>query len=210
MNGEYKARMKASGEYIKKLLVAIGKCLKSPLCGEQQLNLMHMQLKMEVAARQKAKKYKADRMKVYNVYGENTNIIATASLKNMRDRDFAIITGDFRKFNVLTISSDYNIEAGDKLVACGYAGGRTPPICLNLTYISNYMFMRYAHGLLIRGMSGGPVLNKHGLVVGINSAVVKNGVIFDSIIGVFNRKFEKPIIKKEVKREREWGIRGFK
>ncbi len=155
-------------------------------------NMISAELKVELAARKKAKKIKVDVLKVNNIYGEDTKITASPVLKEVRSRDYAILEGDFKKFDRLGIAQGFDIHRGDTLRSCGYAGAKTPPICTDFIAGGNYRFNYYGYGYLMKGMSGGPVINKYGLVVGINASVGNNEIFMSPIVGVFNRYFKRP------------------
>ena len=194
----YKKIMKESEEIQRKTITYL-KRIEDECIGPHCESLYYQteeRLKIEVDAYNKGKTMKPDVLSVYNIYGEDTKIKATPLFKEVKTRDHAVIKGDFRKFNKLILASGFDIEFRDNLRSCGYAGSKTPPICIDVTYISNIQFYLYGYGLMLKGMSGGPVINEDGLVVGINSRVPGTGVMFSPILGVFNRTFKKP--KKKV------------
>lgn len=148
------------------------------------------QLQQEQEARKT--KLKADVFKVKNIYGEDTGIEAVAEFSDFKERDYAVIIGDFKKFETLPLARGFDVRSGDLLRACGYAGSKNPPVCIDFTAISNYEFLYLGRGYLVKGMSGGPVINGNGEVVGINAKVKANTVIMSPIVGIFNRKFDRP------------------
>lgn len=193
MKTQYKKLMKESYKIEKELKTKIEQLSQCPLPQCKVLILQaQMQLLAELNAREKAKHFKVDKFKVFNIYGEDTKIIATAAYNDLDGRDNGIIIGNFKNFEKLTIAREFNVKRNDKLKTCGYAGAKFPPICTEFIAIGNVQFMYYGRGLLIKGMSGGPAINADGEVVGINSSVPQTGVIIDTTIGMFNRKFKKP------------------
>lgn len=101
-------------------------------------------------------------------------------------KDSAIIRGDFS--TVQSAWADFTgqvqINLGDTLTACGYPSGQVQIYCTNTTFDGNYEFKLFAKGPpLIKGMSGGPVF-LNGRVVGVNSAVNENGILYGIIIGL--------------------------
>jgi len=189
MDTTYKQLMKNSEEIQRKAILMLHKikttCI-GPYC-KRMYNEYKAKYNAEVAAYNKAKNKKIDVLKVFNMYGEDTKVTAIALYKNTNARDYAILKGDFSGFNKLRLASGFDVNFADKLRSCGFAGGLLPPVCIDITYITNINFMLYGYGLLIKGMSGGPILNEHGLVVGINSSVPITGAMFSPIIGMFNR-----------------------
>jgi len=147
-------------------------------------------LQKEIFTREKAKKAKPDKFSVFNSNGEEVETNAIA-LYNSRFsslhavRDYAQIKGNFKKFNKLPINtSNFFVRPGDNLTACGYAEGITPLSCTALTAISNFQFRYSANGYIVQGMSGGPVFDSTGTVVGIISSVELNRVNFTPTIGI--------------------------
>lgn len=89
--------------------------------------------------------------------------------------DQALITGDFHLFeykNYITDVKELN-KLGNKpitLYSCGYPLGG-PLYCTPMEFDELYDFMWAVHGLLLPGMSGGPVMLKNGTIIGVNVAV---------------------------------------
>lgn len=89
--------------------------------------------------------------------------------------DQAALTGDFRTFNTRNTMTD--IKSLNKLQhenvtmwACGYPLGG-PLYCTKMVFKDPYDFMWSVQGLLLPGMSGGPVVLEDGTVVAVNVAV---------------------------------------
>jgi V8-like Glu-specific endopeptidase len=89
--------------------------------------------------------------------------------------DQAIITGSFILFEPR--NTVYSVEElvklqqkGNKFVACGYPLGGDL-FCQSVFFDNNNGFMWAVKGVLLPGMSGGPVFSDAGLVIAINDSV---------------------------------------
>lgn len=149
-------------------------------------NLMTLKEKVEAKARN------VDLFIVRNIYGQDTGIRATALYKNRDGRDHAILKGNFRDFQKIPVRKGFHVENGDKLRACGYAGSKTPPVCIDQYAVDNEGFLFRNFGYMVKGMSGGPVIDKYGFAVGINSKVGDGYVFMDTLVGIIDFKFERP------------------
>ena len=92
--------------------------------------------------------------------------------------DSAVLKGDFKAYKKLKLIDDIhqiqNIgKQHTKLLACGYPlSGNLH--CQGVVYVELNNFMWSVEGLLLPGMSGGPVITPEGSVIGINDAVEGN------------------------------------
>jgi hypothetical protein len=99
--------------------------------------------------------------------------------------DVGVITGDFRSFTQSAIETNaakvYDAFT-DKVTACGFAWGGSLSR-FKMSKLGKYFFYYTAtDGSLYPGMSGGPVFNKDGKVVGVNSAVSENANVLAPIV----------------------------
>lgn len=134
---------------------------------------------------------------VVNSEGFKTNIKAVASYKEYGRRDFGVIEGDFRNFKKLPIMrKGFTVKKGDLLRACGFPGGAVPAVCTDVVAESPYVlsygdsveFSYRVVGLVVPGNSGGPVLDKDGVVIGVVSAGDKEFSYITPLMGLQDRK----------------------
>lgn len=101
--------------------------------------------------------------------------------------DVGVIQGDFRNFKKSEIETDavkvYEAFTS-KVTACGFPwGGKLT--CFDMEKLGKFYFSYTAKdGSLYPGMSGGPVFNSDGKVVGINSAVSESANILAPIVEI--------------------------
>ena len=182
---------------VKRRIKNLETCL-STQC-QTMISMSEFELETLRDAIKELKKRKPDVFEVRNIYGEDTKIKAVAELAtrlNSDYRDYGILRGDFKRFEKIPIRRGFHVREGDLLRSCGYAGGYRPPVCTNFVAKKSYGFMFYGEGLLIRGMSGGPVIDSQGYAVGINSAVEQHKIIIEPLIGMFDLEFKRPIKEK--------------
>ncbi len=103
--------------------------------------------------------------------------------------DYGLIVGDFRGFRKLRLDStpESVLKIDPKVTfTCGYPQASTG-ICYKMSGDTMFFgFMVMAHGMLFRGMSGGPVYNAATKeVVGVNSAVWNNYIVISPLVGLF-------------------------
>ena len=97
------------------------------------------------------------------------------AVRAMPQIDRAIIKGDFSAFtaskHLSKMSDMVKMQyKGNKLIGCGFPLGG-PLYCADLVFIQRWGFMFAVKGVLIPGMSGGPVMLLDGTVVATNTAV---------------------------------------
>ena len=129
---------------------------------------------------------KPDTFKVFNSEGKEVKTKVIALDHELGFRDFAVLSGDFSEFEKLPLAKTFNVLPGELLRTCGYASLKTPAVCSNFIALGNSGFAYKGNGYLVKGMSGGPVVNGAGEVVGINVAVSRDEVLITPTIGLFD------------------------
>lgn len=102
--------------------------------------------------------------------------------------DQGLITGDFKKFVPRKFQSDVKSLIDQRLhntnyISCGYPLGGSL-VCTELKYLRMHNFMWAVDGILIPGMSGGPVMRPDGTVVAVNVAVSDEVAIISPIYNI--------------------------
>lgn len=129
---------------------------------------------------------------VYTDKNSSTYVVAKAAAANPR-ADIAVIEGDFSNFQITPVETNpvkiYQAFT-NKVTSCGFAWGGNLS-CFTISKLGKFFFSYTAEdGALAPGMSGGPVLNSNGKIVGVNSAVNETSSIFsptselDSMLGI--------------------------
>ena len=134
----------------------------------------------------KLKKNQPDTFKVFNSLGKEVKVKVFALDSEMGFRDFAVLSGDFSEFEKMPLAKNFDVLPGELLRSCGFAALKTPAVCSNFIALGNTGFGYRGNGYLVKGMSGGPVVNANGEVVGINVAVSRDEVIMTPIIGILD------------------------
>ena len=134
----------------------------------------------------KLKKEEPDSFKVFNSLGKEVKIKVTALDSELGHRDFAVLSGDFSEFEKIPLATSFDVVPGELLRSCGYANLKTPAVCSNFIALGNSGFSYKGNGYLVKGMSGGPVVNSAGKVVGINIAVGTDEVLMTPTVGLFD------------------------
>jgi hypothetical protein len=127
-----------------------------------------------------------DTFQVFNSEGKEVKTKVIALDHELGYRDFAVLSGDFSQFEKLPVAKTFNVLPGELLRTCGYASLKTPAVCSNFIALGNSGFAYKGNGYLVKGMSGGPVVNGAGEVVGINVAVSRDEVLITPTIGLFD------------------------
>jgi hypothetical protein len=134
----------------------------------------------------KLKKEQPDTFKVFNSLGKEVKIKVIAVDSELGHRDFAVLSGDFSEFEKIPLATSFDVVPGELLRSCGYANLKTPAVCSNFIALGNSGFAYKGNGYLVKGMSGGPVVNSAGKVVGINVAVGRDEVLMTPTVGLFD------------------------
>jgi hypothetical protein len=113
--------------------------------------------------------------------------------------DYALIYGDFsnfRKFRIKhkklelnTMQSQLairNVAYPEEYQACGYPMGARTKNCVTFVPLASWGFQVIGTGQLFPGMSGGPVTDSSGALVGVNSAVYADKSIISPVVGIFS------------------------
>lgn len=102
--------------------------------------------------------------------------------------DWGLIHGDFSGMPAAPVAYD-NLITEKLMPACGFPQGSQTLHCEGLAPIVNDVFEIKCHGVLFPGMSGGPVFDHRGYVVGINTASYEageqGGAKYSPTIGIF-------------------------
>jgi V8-like Glu-specific endopeptidase len=121
-------------------------------------------------------RYEQNYFTVYNSKGVKT-FLTVKPFSEAVHADIAFLRGDFKDFNKLTMDvAGFTLKEGDEVDACGFAGGYEPPICSHGAFKGTMSFMGKMNAYLAKGMSGGPVFNKFGKVIGVNSSNEPTGL----------------------------------
>jgi S1-C subfamily serine protease len=103
--------------------------------------------------------------------------------------DIAVLVGDFTKFDIAEVEKDtleiHNSFYKDKYIkACGFPYGGNF-VCITAVDTAKYSIYYGSYdGGLWPGMSGGPVFNKHGKIIGLNQAVSKDMNIYSPLVAL--------------------------
>jgi V8-like Glu-specific endopeptidase len=190
MDFEYKELWKKSDKLIAELKAQMEDVEKrcypthAPQCSQIMMNLQNV-YNEEIEARKEALTLKVDEFSVSDVNGVDTTIKAIAYHKNDK-RDYGFIKGDFRKFKKLKVKHTFDIEKGDTLKACGFPGATIPAICMNFEAVGQANFMYKGYSMFVPGISGGPVIDASGEVVGIASRVNGDYSLIETTVGILN------------------------
>ena len=159
-------------------------CGNNPLC-LRELRRAEVMLDMELMAREKALDMKADTYTVTDINGLDTGIVATAYSKHKR-RDFGFLEGDFKNFKKLYIREGWHVKKNDILRACGYFGGMLPPTCVDFKAVGSNTFMYAGESMFVPGLSGGPVIDHLGYVVGVAASADLDLSYIEPTLGMVN------------------------
>lgn len=103
--------------------------------------------------------------------------------------DLALVKGDFNGFNKIKVLTNANdlFPLSAKYKTCGFPLGVYEITCYPTQITKNNLFKLQGTGILIRGQSGGPVIDlEKNMVVALNTAVDENGILLSPIVGIFS------------------------
>jgi S1-C subfamily serine protease len=128
-------------------------------------------------------------IKIYNSVKMDTYVVASGAASNRRG-DTGLIKGNFKEFDKLRLiirPQDLyaTISKAKKVYALGFPYGADYLISeINPKGLEN--FHMAGAGVLLPGMSGGPLVTEEGIVIGINSYVSGDHSAFSSLIGLLD------------------------
>jgi S1-C subfamily serine protease len=124
---------------------------------------------------------------IFNHVGQPTGV--TARPVGLSNRvDLGLIQGNFSDFQPMTIDvvSFTPMNNPGIYFTCGFPQLQNQVTCIRFIPVQNENFYLAGQGMVIPGMSGGPVVDvKNKVVMGVNSAVSGPFVMITPIIGLF-------------------------
>ena len=172
---------------LRKEILNIKENCRAPFQCEAFLNRVQSMIDAELAGQMIAKTWKAD---IFNLTDSNGNELKIKAIahKQSYQRDYAFIRGDFSNFNKLKIKRTFDAKVGDSMKACGFPGAKIPAVCIDFIAVGQIDFMYSGSSMFVPGISGGPVIDYTGEVVGICSRVQGPVSIFEPTLGTVSEK----------------------
>lgn len=132
-----------------------------------------------------------DTDKEFYVFDENgrATLISAKPVALHLSRDIALLMGNFIDFSYARV--DYMgldpLEVDNELTSCGFPSAQELVYCVKWRLKGSYDFRHLAQGVVIqKGCSGGPVFNRFGNVIGVNSAVFGEDFLIGPTVGVLH------------------------
>ena len=111
--------------------------------------------------------------KKFKITLKNGKKLTVKLIKISKEHDLALLKLDNYSTPFLALSSDHNIRQGDKVYAIGSPLGITDSLTSGvITKPGNDRL--YTDARILPGNSGGPLINRNGIVLGVNTAVISH------------------------------------
>lgn len=120
-----------------------------------------------------------------------TSVVEGIPVSSDTRADYALIKGDFRRFEKIPIMLDIDSKImqvlnSSTLVSCGFPWSAQDN-CYPAIKPQPYLSQIKALGVMYPGMSGGPVIDPQTLtIVAVNTGVLEDAVVFSPLIGLFS------------------------
>ena len=128
---------------------------------------------------------KVDEMTIYDIHGKDTKIIAIAESASS-SRDYAFLKGDFKKFNKLKLKQGWDARPKDIFKVCGFPGSKNPAVCVDYIALGSDKFRYIGESMFQPGISGSPVIDYSGQVIGIASSVKGDLSVIEPTLGIID------------------------